>query len=65
MLEEAGGAKVLLEGEFDASSLLADVKELLADDEKLGAMSTAMTSLSADDATERICGIILDTIHKE
>ena len=65
VLEEAGGAKVLLEGEFDAQSLLADVKELLADDEKLKAMSAAMTSLAAEDATERICGIILDTIHKE
>ena len=65
VLEEAGGAKVLLEGEFDAQSLLADVKELLSDDEKLSAMSTAMTSLAAEDATERICGIILDTIHKE
>ena len=65
VLEEAGGAKVLLEGEFDAQSLLADVKELLSDDEKLSAMSAAMTSLAAEDATERICGIILDTIHKE
>ena len=65
VLEEAGGAKVLLEGEFDAQSLLADVKELLLDDEKLSAMSAAMTSLAAEDATERICGIILDTIHKE
>ena len=65
VLEEAGGAKVLLEGEFDAQSLLADVKELLADDDKLKAMSAAMTSLAAEDATERICGIILDTIHKE
>ena len=65
VLEAAGGAKVLLEGEFDAQSLLADVKELLSDDEKLSAMSAAMTSLAAEDATERICGIILDTIHKE
>ena len=65
VLEEAGGAKVLLEGEFDAQSLLADVKALLADDDKLKAMSAAMTSLAAEDATERICGIILDTIHKE
>ena len=65
VLEAAGGANVLLEGEFDAQSLLADVKELLADDEKLKAMSVAMTSLAAEDATERICGIILDTIHKE
>ena len=65
VLEEAGGAKVLLEGEFDAQSLLTDVKELLADDEKLSAMSAAMASLAAEDATERICGIILDTIHKE
>ena len=44
VLEEAGGAKVLLEGEFDAQSLLADVKELLSDDEKLSAMSAAKSA---------------------
>ena len=38
VLEKAGGAKLLLEGEFDAASLLEDIKHLLAEDEKLDAM---------------------------
>ena len=63
VLERAGGAKVLLEGEFDAASLFAGIRELLSDREKLEVMRRAMLSLSAPDATDRICGIILDTIR--
>ena len=63
VLERAGGAKVLLEGEFDADSLLDELKALLADEEKLSGMSTAMRSLAVPDATEKICGIILDLLH--
>ena len=63
VLERAGGARVLLEGEFDAQSLFAEIKDLLSDGEKLDAMRTAMLSLSVPDATDRICGIILDTIR--
>ena len=59
----AGGAKVLLEGEFDAQSLFDGIRELLSDGEKLGAMSEAMLALSVPDATDRICGIILETLH--
>ena len=64
VLERAGGAKVLLEGEFDAASLFADIRDLLSDGKKLNAMREAMLSLSVPDATDRICGIILDTIHR-
>ncbi len=59
VLEKAGGAKVLLEGEFDAASLLQTVRELLADTKALDAMSAAMESLSVPEATERICDEIL------
>ncbi len=59
VLERAGGAKVLLEGEFDAQSLLNTVRALLDDKEALEAMSAAMRSLAVPDATDRICDIIL------
>jgi len=59
VLEQAGGAKVLLEGEFDAASLLGGVKALLADGAKLEEMGKAMRALAVPDATERICEIIL------
>ena len=64
VLEKAGGAKVLLEGEFDARSLLALVQELLADEQRLSAMSAAMRSLAVPDATDQICGIIMDILKQ-
>lgn len=60
VLEKAGGAKVLLEGEFDAVSLLSDVKALLADKQQLDEMASAMRSLAIPDATDKIADIILD-----
>ncbi len=63
VLERAGGAKVLLEGEFSAQSLFDEIRLLLADEERLGAMREAMRSLAVPDATDRICDLILDTIR--
>ena len=63
VLEKAGGARVLLEGEFDAASLLAQVQALLADREELQHMSEAMRSLAVADATDRICDQILSLCH--
>ena len=60
VLEKAGGARVLLEGEFDARSLLDLVRQLLTDEEKLSAMSAAMGALAVPDATDKICGIVMD-----
>ena len=60
VLEKAGGAKVLLEGEFDHESLMAHVKELLADDEKLQEMSQVMAALSVRDACDKICDTVLE-----
>lgn len=59
VLERAGGAIVLLEGEFDAAALLGIVRELLSDPERLAAMSEAMRSLAVPEATDKICDIIL------
>ena len=59
VLERAGGARVLLEGEFDAASLLNEVRALLADPERLAAMGRAMKALSVPDATEKICDKVL------
>ena len=64
VLERAGGAKVLLEGEFDAYSLLTSVRELLADRQKLDTMGSAMSALSVPEATDRICGKILELCRK-
>lgn len=60
VLERAGGAKVLLEGEFDADSLLHLIRELLADQERLDAMHKAMLSLAVPDASDKICALILE-----
>ena len=60
VLEAAGGAEVLLEGEFDARSLLERVKALLNDREKLESMEKAMKALSVRDATDRIVETILN-----
>lgn len=62
VLERAGGARVLLEGDFDAPQLLSLVRELLADEETLRQMSASMASLANPGATDAICGIILDLL---
>jgi len=60
VVESAGGAQVLLEGEFDAQLLLETVKTLLLDGEHLAHMSEAMKSLAVPDAAERITGLVLE-----
>ena len=59
VLEKAGGARVFLEGEFDAASLLDEVRGLLEERESLNKMSEAMYALSVRDATDRICDQVL------
>lgn len=65
VLERAGAAKVLLEGEFDAQSLLDEIRALLSSPETLEKMSEAMRSLAQRDATDKICGEILALIMKD
>ena len=65
VLEHAGGAEVMLEGEFDADSLLSRVQALLADAQKLEDMGEAMRSLAVRDACDRIADIVLESCKKE
>ena len=65
VLERVGGARVFLEGEFDAASLLAQVRQLLNSPEELETMSQAMRGLSVPDATDRICDRILELCRRK
>ena len=65
VLEAAGGAVVLLEGTFDARSLLEQVQALLGDTERLRQMEQAMRALSVRDATDRIVETILSFCQGE
>ncbi len=65
VLEKAGGAKVFLEGEFDAPALMDTVRGLLGNSTQLEAMSQAMLSLAVPGATDRICDIILSLPAKK
>ena len=60
LVEKAGGAKVLLEGEFDEESFLQEIRTLLSDREKLADMSAAMQALSVPDALDRIVAAVLE-----
>lgn len=64
VLENAGGAKVFLEGEFDAKSLLEEIDRLLLSPSELESMSKAMASLAVPDATDRIVDQILQLANK-
>lgn len=60
VLERAGGARVLLEGEFTAETLYAAVCELLNDPQQLSEMGANMKAAGVPDATERIAETILE-----
>ena len=60
LVERAGGAKVLLEGEFDEESFLQEIRSLLHDPEGLRAMGEAMSALSVPDALDRIVDAVLE-----
>lgn len=62
VLEKAGGAVVLLEGQFDENAFLAKIRELLGDREGLGRMSGAMRTLAVPDAVDRICSEVLGVL---
>ena len=65
VLERSGGAKVFLEGEFDAGTLLAEIRRLLVHPEELEAMSGAMRALSVPDATDKIVDRILELTRRK
>ena len=64
LVERAGGARVLLEGEFDEHSFLNEIRSLLSDPEGLETMSDRMRELSVPDALERIVEAVLEYARK-
>ena len=59
LVERAGGARVLLEGEFTEESFLEEIVSLLRDTDRLREMGKAMESLSVRDALEQITEAVL------
>ena len=64
LLADAGAAVMLLEGEFDADTLMETVLKLLGDPEKLAAMSEAMRRCGVPDAADRIADQILSCVKQ-
>ena len=64
VLEAAGGARVMLEQDFTADSLLGLVSELLQHPEQLDEMSKKMLELGVPDATDRIAAEVLELAGK-
>ena len=64
LVERAGGARVLLEGEFDAGSFLAEIRNLLSDSARLQNMSVRMRALSVPDALDQIVDAVLEYARK-
>lgn len=59
VLEAAEGARVLLEGEFDADSLLGEIEDLVCSAERLEQMGANLRRISHDDSAEKIVNEIL------
>ena len=65
LIENAGGAKVLLEGDFDEESFLSEIRGLLQDRDHLHRMAEAMSSLSVPDALDQIVEAVLEYAGKK
>lgn len=59
VLERAGGAKVLLEGQFTAEDLLSTLLSVLNDGSTLSSMAAGTASLAYSDAADKIAAVIL------
>ena len=64
LVEHAGGARVLLEGEFDENSFLQEIRALLSDPDRLKNMSGAMSALAVPDALDQIVDAVLEYARK-
>ena len=60
LVERAGGARVLLEGEFDEKTLLEEIGNLLRDRDRLQTMSAGMAALSVQDSLDQIVDAVLE-----
>ena len=59
VLEKAGAARMLLEGQFTGSDLYDTVTGLLNDPAAMAAMHTASLKMGVNDATDRIASLVL------
>lgn len=64
VLEAAGGAKVLLEGQFTQDSLLGEISELLSNPAHLLEMSENMKKLGVPDAVDQIADVVTALANK-
>ena len=64
VLEQGGGAVVVLEKDCSAEKMYALLKQLLSDEEKLAQMSHNLRKMVRLDSTERICDIAEELIRK-
>jgi UDP-N-acetylglucosamine--N-acetylmuramyl-(pentapeptide) pyrophosphoryl-undecaprenol N-acetylglucosamine transferase len=58
---EAGGALLVADGDFTSAWVASTVPELVADDDRLAAMSTAASALIPRDADDKLARIVLET----
>jgi UDP-N-acetylglucosamine--N-acetylmuramyl-(pentapeptide) pyrophosphoryl-undecaprenol N-acetylglucosamine transferase len=65
LIERAGGAKVMLEGEFNEESFLSEIRSLLNSPEQLDRMAAAMAKLSVPDALDQIVDAVLEYARKK
>lgn len=65
VLAQAGAARMLLEGEFDADALYESVEALLSDRTAAAKMHEASLALGVSDATDRIVSIVFDLAEKK
>ena len=62
MLESNGAAVVITEPESSGNRLFETVSNLLINDKKRMAMAAAAKALCVENATEKICDIVLELV---
>ena len=64
VLENAGGAIVLVESGLNSETFTKTVTELISDDDRLNRMAVAMKQAAPADATERMTDVVLSLVSK-
>ena len=64
VLEAAGGAVVMLEGQVTAEKMYAQVMQLLGDDARRTEMCKSLKGLVRTDSADAICDIIEELVQK-
>ena len=64
VLEQAGGARVLLERDATPERMLSELRDLLSDDQRLASMGEKMRSMTVDEPTDKITSLVLSLAGK-